>query len=203
VVALEIGPNGRAHATTSAELVRRPDGIAHLFNSLRIRRYTEEPDLRLLFDILAREPLHVERWLPKATQHGRSADLRVVVTAGQASHAVLRTSRHPMTNLHLGGARGDLALVRDAAGPAWRELLDTCEQAARSFPRSLTVAVDVLPAINWRRHAVGEINAFGDLLPGLTGLPGSFAEGRDTYSVFVTAALRTKAAAAASEGTRA
>ena len=198
VVALEFGADGRARATSSAELVRLADGRVRLFNSLRVRRYTEEEDLRALFDALAREPLHVERWLPKATQHGRAADLRVVVTGGRATHAVLRTSRHPMTNLHLGGARGDLDLVREAAGPQWRRVLDTCEQAAACFPRSLTVGVDVLPATGWRHHAVGEVNAFGDLLPGLTGLPGGPAEGQDTYSAYLTAVLRAPAAA---EGT--
>lgn len=52
------------------------------------------------------------------------------------------------------------------------------------------MGVDLLPAIGWRRVAVGEVNAFGDLLPRLTGLPGSGAEGRDTYAAQVTAALR-------------
>ncbi|MEZ0090315.1 STM4014 family protein [Streptacidiphilus sp. EB129] len=201
VAALVLGPLGRASATTSAELVRTADGQVRLFNSLRVRRYTDESDLCALFDALAADPLHVERWLPKATQQGRPADLRVLVTAGRATHAVLRTSRHPMTNLHLGGQRGDLDLVRDIAGPGWRRLIDTAEQAAGCFPRSLSIGVDVLPAIGWRSHAVGEVNAFGDLLPRLPGLPGSAAEGQDTYSAFVTAALNTTGAAAATQGT--
>jgi hypothetical protein len=201
VVALEFGPGGRAAATTSAELGEAADGGTALFNSLRVRRYTREAELRALFDVLAREPLHVEQWLPKATQQGRSVDLRVVVTAGRATHAVVRTSRHPMTNLHLGGARGDLAALREVAGPAWLDVLETCERTARLFPASLGVGIDVLPAIGWRAHAVGEVNAFGDLLPGLTGLPGSGAEGMDTYGAFTAAALRGHATAAATEAT--
>jgi hypothetical protein len=62
------------------------------------------------------------------------------------------------------------------------------------------VGVDVLPAVGWRSHAVGEVNAFGDLLPRLTGLPGGPAEGLDTYAAFVAAVLRTRAAARAAEG---
>ncbi|MFC1419121.1 STM4014 family protein [Streptacidiphilus cavernicola] len=197
VVALELGPRGRAMATTSAELVHR-DGAVHLYNSLRVRRYTEEADLRALFDALAGEPLQIERWLPKAAQHGRPADLRVVVTAGRATHALLRTSRHPITNLHLGGARGDLDRSRRAAGPEWQRILDTCEQAAHCFPHSPNVAVDVLPSVVWRRHAVGEVNAFGDLLPRLTGLPGGGAEGQDTYAAFVAAVLDAGTVRAAS-----
>lgn len=49
------------------------------------------------------------------------------------------------------------------------------------------MGVDLLPATGWRRFAVGEVNAFGDLLPGLTGLPGSGAEGLDTYAAQVAA----------------
>ncbi|MDI5969985.1 STM4014 family protein [Streptomyces sp. SL13] len=194
VTAVEIGPRGRARATTSAELAAGPDGSPVLFNSLKVRRYTEEVDLRALFGALARDPSHVERWLPKAAQAGRAADLRVVVTAGRPTHAVVRTSRHPMTNLHLGGARGDLDAVRALAGPAWRDALETCERVAALFPRSLSIGVDLLPATGWRRYAVGEVNAFGDLLPRLTGLPGSGAEGLDTYGAFIAAARHAPAA---------
>lgn len=45
------------------------------------------------------------------------------------------------------------------------------------------------PRPHWRRFAVGEVNAFGDLLPGLTGLPGSGAEGLNTYAAQVAAVL--------------
>lgn len=189
VTALEVGRDGRARATTSAELAAGPDGAPVLFNSLRVRRYTAEEELRALFGALARDPLHVERWLPKAACAGRAADLRVVVVAGRVTHAVVRTSRHPMTNLHLGGARGDLDAVRAAAGPGWAAALETAERVAAVFPGSLGVSVDLLPAIGWRRWAVGEVNAFGDLLPGLSGLPGSGAEGLDTYGAFIAAAV--------------
>jgi glutathione synthase/RimK-type ligase-like ATP-grasp enzyme len=187
VVALELGPGGRATATTSAQLTAAVDGSVELHNSLRVRRYREESELRALFGALAAEPLHVERWLPKATQGGRAADLRVVVTAGRATHLVVRTSAHPMTNLHLGGSRGDVAELRDSVGARWAALLETAEQAAACFPGSPSVGVDILPATGWQRFRVGEVNAFGDLLPGLTGLPGSGAEGLDTYAAYVAA----------------
>ncbi|SEK57506.1 hypothetical protein SAMN05414137_102501 [Streptacidiphilus jiangxiensis] len=187
VVALELGPGGRATATTSAELAVAQDGSSQLHNSLRVRRYRSEPELRALFTALAAEPLHVERWVPKATQGGRAADVRAVVTAGRATHLVVRTSGHPMTNLHLGGRRGDLSGLRAAVGAGWGLLLETAERAAACFPGSPSVGVDLLPGIGWQRFRVGEVNAFGDLLPGLTGLPGSGAEGRDTYAAFVAA----------------
>ncbi|WP_168543713.1 STM4014 family protein [Streptomyces physcomitrii] len=189
VLAVESASGGRIRATTSAELA--PDG--RLFNSLRVRRHTTEREVAALVDALAPDGLHLERWLPKAGQRGRAADLRVVVVAGRATHAVVRTSRHPMTNLHLGGARGDLAAARaavEAAGADWGEALALCERAAACFPGTLCVGVDLLPALGWRRFTVGEVNAFGDLLPGLTGLPGSGAEGLDTYGAQIAAVLR-------------
>lgn len=188
VLAVETAGPGRVRATTSVE--REPGGRLH--NSLRVRRCTTEREVAAIVDALAPDGLHIERWLPKASQRGRVADLRVVVVDGRATHAVVRTSRSPMTNLHLGGARGDLEGVRsavEAAGGSWAEALAVCERAAGAFPGTLCVGVDLLPATGWRRFAVGEVNAFGDLLPRLTGLPGSGAEGLDTYAAQVAAVL--------------
>ncbi|MGN2363356.1 STM4014 family protein [Streptomyces luridiscabiei] len=188
VLAVETAGPGRVRASTSVER----DAEGRLFNSLRVRRYTTEREVGAIVDALAPDGLHIERWLPKASQRGRAADLRIVVVGGRATHAVVRTSLSPMTNLHLGGARGDLDEVRaavSAVGGCWREALAMCERAAACFPGTLCVGVDLLPAAGWRRFAVGEVNAFGDLLPGLTGLPGSGAEGLDTYAAQVAAVL--------------
>lgn len=188
VLAVEAGGGGRIRATTSVELAA--DG--RLYNSLKVRRYERERDIAAVVDALAPEGLHLERWVPKASLQGRAADLRVVVVAGRATHAVVRTSRTPLTNLHLGGSRGDLETAREAveaSGCRWVDVLEVCERAAACFPRTLCVGVDLLPAVGWRRAFVGEVNAFGDLLPRLTGLPGSGAEGLDTYAAQVAAAL--------------
>ncbi|WP_328498509.1 STM4014 family protein [Streptomyces sp. NBC_00414] len=184
VLAVETTASGRIRATTSVE---RGEG-GRLYNSLRVRRYTTEAEIAAIVDTLAPDGLHVERWLPKASLGGRSADLRIVVVGGRATHAVVRTSRSPLTNLHLGGMRGDLAAVRALAGDRWATAVEASEQAAACFPGTLCVGVDLLPAIGWRRFAVGEVNAFGDLLPRLTGLPGSGAEGLDTYAAQIAAA---------------
>ncbi|MFF8275678.1 STM4014 family protein [Streptomyces lateritius] len=201
VLAVESAPSGRVQAITSVE--RGPDG--RLFNSLRVRRYRTEHEVAAIVDALAPDGLHVERWMPKASQAGRAADLRVVVIDGRATHAVVRTSRSPMTNLHLGGARGDLDAVRTAvrsAGGRWSEALEVCERAAAAFPGTHCVGVDLLPSSGWRRFAVGEVNAFGDLLPGLTGLPGSGAEGLDTYAAQLAALLRAPATGTTTRTTR-
>jgi len=172
---------GRVRATTSVELVRP----ARLFNSLRVRDYRYEADVGSIVDALAPDGLHVERWLPKAGLAGRVVDLRVVVVAGRVSHVVVRASHVPMTNLHLGGRRGDLAALRRAAGEeAYAAALETCERVAACFPGSLHVGVDLLFSPDWRSHRVAEVNAFGDLLPGLRR-----ADGRDTYGAQVDALL--------------
>jgi glutathione synthase/RimK-type ligase-like ATP-grasp enzyme len=170
VIAFEhAGP--RVMATTSVEVA---DG--RLYNSLTVRRYGDEATVRYIVDRLG--PLHVERWYPKAGLGGRTVDLRVVVIGGEPTHVVVRASRHPMTNLHLGAERGDVAAVRRAAGETeWRAAMDTCARAAAQFPGCLQVGVDLMFAGGWRGHAVAEVNAFGDLLPGLVN-----EHGRDTYA---------------------
>lgn len=184
VVALQVAP-GRVRAVTSA--ARTPDG---LLNSLRVRTYENEAEVAALIDELAPDGLHVERWLPKAAAGGRAFDLRVVVIGGVPTHAVVRRSRHPMTNLHLGGARGDLDAVRRALGPdGWDRAMDVCARAAACFPGSPMAGVDLLVLQGMRRFAVCEVNAFGDLLPRLTGFPGGPAEGVDTYTAQVRAVL--------------
>jgi hypothetical protein len=172
VLALEFGGHGRVQATTSVELA-----AGRLFNSLRVRHYRREADVAAIVDRLAPDGLHVERWFPKAGLAGHVIDLRVVVVNGQCAQVVVRGSKSPMTNLHLGGTRMDLNLLRCAAGPAYASALATCERVAGLFPATLHVGVDMMLAPGWRGHAVAEVNAFGDLLPNL------LLEGRDAYDI--------------------
>ncbi|QLQ36398.1 STM4014 family protein [Micromonospora robiginosa] len=171
VLALAVGPRG-VQADTTVEAT--PDG---LFNSLRVRRLTDEAAVAAIVDRLAPDGLHVERWLPKAGLGDRVVDVRVLVVAGRPTHAVVRAARGPLTNLHLGNARGDLAALRAAAGAsAWSAAMETCERVAACFRGSLHVGVDLMFRTGWRRHAVAEVNAFGDLLPGV------LVDGRDAYA---------------------
>ncbi|GAA4228739.1 glutathione synthase/RimK-type ligase-like ATP-grasp enzyme [Streptosporangium album] len=182
----------RVRAVTSVELAG--DG---LHNSLQVRSYEDEIDVAAIVDMLAGDGLHVERWFPKAGVGGRTIDLRVVVVDGTPTHAVVRASRTPMTNLHLGGERGDLDVVREKVGPqGWGRALDVCARAAACFPGSLAVGVDLMIGVGWRSVAVAEVNAFGDLLPRLTGFPGGGAEGLDTYDAQVRAIAARRTAGA-------
>jgi len=179
VIALQLH-KGQTRATTAIE-----ESAGRLYNSKRVRDYHDEATVARLVDRLAPDGLHVERWFPKASLDGRVLDLRVVVVAGRPTHVVVRTSRTPMTNLHLGGRRGDLAAVRAAAGEeAYAAAMLTCVRVAQCFPGSLQVGVDLMFSPDWRRHAVAEVNAFGDLLPGLV------VDGRETYAEQVAALRR-------------
>ena len=186
VVAYQVGrgPGGERHrAVTTVEMVRQ-GGELRLYNTRRLRTYTDPRQIASLVDALARHRVVVERWLPKAGIDGRTFDLRVVVIAGRASHTVVRLSRSPITNLHLLNDRADPAAVRARMGEAaWRDAMATCERAMRCFPGSLQGGVDLLVGGDFRRHAVLEVNAFGDLLPGVT------CDGRDTYGAQIEAVI--------------
>jgi glutathione synthase/RimK-type ligase-like ATP-grasp enzyme len=154
-----------------------------LYNSLRVRRYTDEAGVARIIDALCREGAHVEEWLPKAGLGGRSFDLRVFVLDGVARQVVVRASQGPITNLHLGNRRGDVDAVRARLGePAWTAALAAAASALAPFPRTRHAGVDLLIGASFRRHAVLEVNAFGDLLPN------AFHAGQDTYGLTVAAA---------------
>jgi glutathione synthase/RimK-type ligase-like ATP-grasp enzyme len=173
----------RQQAVTTVEMVRR-EGELRLYNSRRLRCYRDDGDIAVLLDALCREGVRVEEWVPKAGLEGHVFDLRVLVMAGQVRHTVVRMSQGPMTNLHLLNRRGDLTALRARMEPAaWEAAQETCCRAAGVFPGSLHAGVDLLIAPGFRRHAVLEINAFGDLLPGV------LCDGLDTHAAEVEAVL--------------
>ena len=139
------------------------------YNNLKLRVYHRPREIRLAIDFLCRERAHVEQWLPKAQQSGRNFDLRIVTIAGSACQTVVRTSHGPITNLHLGNRRGDLAKLIEQMGiERWQSVLKLAERAAETFPRSQCVGLDILLGPSFRNPTVLEVNAFGDLLPGIT-----------------------------------
>jgi glutathione synthase/RimK-type ligase-like ATP-grasp enzyme len=92
----------------------------------------------------------------------------VVCVRGKPSAVIFRLSPNPMTNLHLGGHRGDFARCR-AAIPTrdWLDALDHCSEAAACFDSAIA-GVDLLFERGFRRHYILEVNAFGDFFPGWT-----------------------------------
>jgi len=180
VVALQVSERQQL-ATTTVELVQA-GGELQLYNSRRLRTYRDTREIARLIDGLCHHCVHVEQWLPKAGIDERTCDLRVVVIAGRIRHVVVRLSRGPMTNLHLLNARGSFEAVLARMGlEAWASACQTCLHAMACFPQSLYAGIDLLISPGYQRHAVLEINAFGDLLPGV------LLEGEDTYSAEIAA----------------
>ncbi|QDT40549.1 hypothetical protein Pan241w_06060 [Gimesia alba] len=177
--------SNRTEVVTSAELVREKGGD-QLYNSLKLRRYTDLDEIQVLIDLLCRERVHVEKWLPKASlKRGTTFDLRVVVINGRARHFVVRESRSPLTNLHLGNRRGDgNQLIQSMGESNWSDTLNLCEQVAGLYPESFQIGVDLLLTPGFRQRFILELNAFGDLLPEVR------FEGRDTYQSEVWSLLR-------------
>ena len=174
--------DGRRHrALTTVEMVKT-GGELRLYNSRRLRTYDNLDAVAELVDALCRQRVHVEQWIPKAGFADHTCDLRVVVIAGRARHAVLRLSRNPLTNLHLLNTRGDLAAFKAHVGATqWAKALNICEQTLACFPQSFYAGVDLLFAPGFERQVVAEVNAFGDLLPGV------LCDGVDTYAAEVLA----------------
>lgn len=163
-------------AYTSVELVRS-GGEVKFYNSLRLRRYESRGEIELIVNTLCQEGVHVEKWFPKASIQGNSFDLRVVVVGGEATHTVVRMSSFPITNLHLGNRRGDLTALQERMGPErWEELMSTCQHATSVVPNSHYAGIDLAIAPGWKEHTILEMNAFGDLLPGV------LSDDLDTYA---------------------
>ncbi len=172
-------------AITRGEIINE-NGRVKLYATRRIRTLYDPQEIQILVDTLCRHRVHVERWLPKASHENGVFDLRVVTIAGQAEHVVVRTSRSPMTNLHLLNQRGDWPSVRARLGPdTWVKAQRLCLAAKALFPKSLYAGVDLLVSPDYRSIAVLEINAFGDLLPGIT------HQGQDTYMKEIAAAIES------------
>ncbi len=153
-----------------------------LINSLKVCTYTALPDLETILGQLLPQGMILEQWLPKLTLPGGAVDLRVLVIAGEARHWVIRQSHHAMTNLHLGNQRGiDAVLCESIGDEKLQSAFRLAEQAAAGFPDSLYAGVDVL--LDSRQRAwIGEINAFGDLLPRLV------HRGESAYTAIANAA---------------
>jgi glutathione synthase/RimK-type ligase-like ATP-grasp enzyme len=166
--------------TPSKQQLISPIRIAdrRLFNSLRVQKYETWEQIEFILARLLPQGMIAETWIPKLSLQGGAVDVRVLVIAGQARHYVLRQSHSPMTNLHLGNRRADPTGLEVPLAAAAR----LAEKAAACFPNSLYAGVDVLLDRRGKAY-IGEINAFGDLLPGLSD------GGEDTYTAIANAYL--------------
>jgi glutathione synthase/RimK-type ligase-like ATP-grasp enzyme len=172
--------SGRYQLIAPIEMVRDEDGIV-LFNTLRIRTYNSPSDIETLLGRLLPQGMIAEEWIPKAALDGQNFDLRILVIAGRARHWVIRQSRSPLTNLHLGNQRGNKeAFLKQFGETVLEQCRHLAEQATLCFPSCLYAGVDIL-LDKQSRALVGEINAFGDLIPNLV------HEGQSAYEAIFSA----------------
>ena len=100
---------------------------------------------------------------------------------GRPVGAAIRVSPHPMTNLLLGGRRGEAAALRSVISARdWLGAVDQCEAAAGCIAPAVA-GVDLA----FRRHWVLEVNALGDFFPGRAD-----ADGRSAHAAEIEATAR-------------
>jgi hypothetical protein len=139
-----------------------------MYNTRKIRRYESARDIDEVLSFLLLEGSHVEVRVPKASLDGALFDCRVLVVAGEPAFTVVRQSNREITNLHLGGWRGDLATYeRDVPRAAREAMLESARRVSAAHD-CFHVGVDVMFEEGFGGHRVLEANAFGDLFPGLT-----------------------------------
>jgi glutathione synthase/RimK-type ligase-like ATP-grasp enzyme len=166
--------------TPTKQQLKSPIRIARgrLFNSLRVQSYETWEEIAFILTRLLPQGMIAETWIPKLSLPDGAVDARILVIAGVARHCVVRQSHSPMTNLHLGNRRANPTGLEQPLAAAAR----LAEKAAACFPNSLYAGVDVLLDLK-QQPFIGEINAFGDLLPGL------IDRGDDPYTAIAKAHL--------------
>ncbi len=165
---------GQEEPSALSSLVRLE---GEFFSTRRLARHTGEA-LEAVLGFLLREGACVQQGIRMAQMEGSNFDVRVVVIHGKPAFTVFRLSANPMTNLHLGGRRGDGPACRAAIPTrAWLDALDDCVATAGLY-RADMAGIDLLFESGFGRHFILEVNAFGDFFPNLTD-----GRGRSVYRV--------------------
>jgi len=161
-------------AQTSATTTRSLNGQTtilqrgdHFFNCYELQKL-DESSAETFLKFLIEQGATAQRAVPRPMIGDRHWDLRVVVLYGRPIAIIPRMSRLPMTNLHLGGQRGDVEACRAVVGQrAWLDALDCASFAAAQFQLPC-VGVDIaIHRQNGQPFAL-EVNAFGDFFPNWT-----------------------------------
>lgn len=179
---MALATNGKAWQATSTVQRVEKAGTYRYYNATKLQHYRDKSIIKQIIDHLCQQRVHVEQWLPKASLEGKIFDMRVVVIAGKAQHVLLRMGKGTITNLHLGNQRGKPEALRRIIPPEhWQAMLTSCERAAQLFDDNLYVGVDSMFTSNFCKHAILELNAFGDYHRGI------YVNGRDTYGAELAA----------------
>lgn len=132
------------------------------YNSKKIRAIR---DREIIFDLLDRVlqdgPL-VEKWIEKKRLEDRPFDIRVLVNYARVDFILGRSSKGPITNLHLNNQALDYESL-GLGSKLFEEIEDLAKSAVESFEGLNYAGVDIL--VNKRDQAyVVEVNGQGDLI---------------------------------------
>ncbi len=169
----------KVHGTTTlAEIGGR------FFSSRRLLHLVG-PALERAAHFLLREGAFAQQGIVMSQIDGQNFDVRVVCVYGRPMASIFRLSSAPMTNLHLGGRRGDFARCRAAIPTrAWLDALDHCSEAAACFDSAIA-GVDLVFERGSNQHFILEVNAFGDFFPGWID-----AEGQSVHAKEIAETIR-------------
>ncbi|QKS56817.1 STM4014 family protein [Paenibacillus barcinonensis] len=164
VVAYQMNPRTGAEIATTTVGMEAVRGKNIFYNEGKLRKYTSPDEIGILMDWLCAEGAQIERWMPKATLGQHVYDIRQLVAAGQAGHAIMRLSRTPITNLHLRNER----MLPAEAGVSEQHMSmiqQAAQQTMMTFPESWSAGIDVMltGGMNPRAYVL-DVNPFGDLL---------------------------------------
>ncbi len=153
------GGPGTYQATTSV-LARGGE----FFNTRRLRHVRGE-ELHAVLGFILNQGACVQEGIRMAQIDGQNFDVRVVTLNTRPAGTIFRLSSNPMTNLHLGGRRGDTDRCRsEIPRRLWLDALDACTEAAALYQTTM-VGFDLLFERGYHRFFLLEANAFGDFVP--------------------------------------
>lgn len=137
------------------------------YNTYKVR-WLPEHEITPVLKFLIEEHATVQSAVEKTKLDGDDFDVRVVMSGGEVLATVFRASRHPITNLHLGGYRADADRCRKLIPKrSWADAMEICRQAASLF-ETATAGIDLAFDRRTFEPTILEINAFGDFFPRLT-----------------------------------
>jgi len=138
-----------------------------IFNTKRLFTCRSEAQVRLLVNTLMQQGAVVQHAIPKLQLDGMYSDVRVLVIYGEAPFLVCRLSPHRITNLRIGGLRGDINLLRTAIPETvFNEAMACCIRLADELGCAY-LGVDLAFDRSRERYYILEANAFGDFFPNL------------------------------------
>lgn len=155
---------GSTWAHAQSTMKPTPRGI---FNTKRLFTCRSEAQVRLLVNTLSQQGAVVQHAIPKLQLEGMYSDLRVLVVYGEVPFLVCRLSPHKITNLRIGGLRGNVDALRAAIPEqVFAEAMACCTRLADEL-NCAYLGVDLAFDRSRERYYILEANAFGDFFPNL------------------------------------